>query len=176
MWIRNSLGHALRQLKDFNQRSVPGNLVYEHPSIVALATFTSQLALNSTTPASTENKVRDMVSMVEKYRHQLPKHSGSVVSPAKDVVLVTGTTGSLGTALLAQLVASDDVGQIFAFNRTGAKGVAVTKRQENSLKAQGLDTFLLNSSKITFVEGDTSQPTLGIPSDTLETVCLLESH
>jgi hypothetical protein len=146
-------------------------VVYEHPSISALAGFACALAhpAQNKGPA---NKVDEMLSMVETYSRGFPKYHPSVATPSSDVVLVTGTTGVFGSVLLAELVVSKDIIHIFAVNRKDTGGATLVDRQATSLERQGLDPCLPASPKVTLVEGDLGVADLGLPIDVYELVGL----
>lgn len=105
--------------------------------------------------------------MVERHAQGFPKHSGSTAPPSKDVILVTGTTGSLGTTLLAHLVASDDVLRIFAVNRK-ADGSTLLERQMTSMRHQGLDPGIASSKKVMLLEADLNKVAFGLPTSMYE--------
>jgi hypothetical protein len=172
-WIRNSLLHALRSSAQSNTRLVTANVVYEHPSISALADFASRFALPAGQDKRQESasKVQEMLSMVKIYSQSFPKHHPSVATPSEDVVMVTGTTGGFGSVLLAQLVASNDVTRVFAVNRKDPNGATLSNRQAASLERQGLDPAIVFSSKVTLVEADLSMSALGLASEVFEPVC-----
>lgn len=117
------------------------------------------------------SKTDEMLSFVDKYSTSFAEHVPSTASSPKDTVLITGTTGGLGTALLSELVASESIARIFAFNRKAQDGVSVPCRQQAALRAQGLDENLVYSPKVVMLEGDAGTGTLGLPFDILETVC-----
>jgi hypothetical protein len=173
-WIRNSLLHALRSSTQSNTRLVTTNLVYKHPSILALTTFASRFAIPAGQREDQEsaNKVQEVLSMVKIYSQSFPQHHPSVATPSEDVVMVTGTTGGLGAVLLAELVASNDVARVFAVNRKDPNGATLSVRQAVSLERQGLDPTIAFSPKVTLVEADLSASDLGLASDVFESVCL----
>lgn len=181
MWIRNSLTQALRNFESINLRSLPGNLVYQYTSILKLADFLSRLNHLKDAAESRHqdqiDKTDQMLALVEKYRSDFRTHVPfyNIKRPAKHTVLVTGTTGGLGTALLAAMVAADDILRVYAFNRKASDGTTLQSRQEDSLRAQGHDIGIATSKKVVLIEGDISQPTLGVSSDVFETVSLSPS-
>lgn len=93
-----------------------------------------------------------MLAMVENHRGNWPKHTRTTSRPAKDTVLVTGTTGSLGAGLLAKLVQSPEVEHIYALNRFSENGTGLLERQKERLKDWGFDPKIVDSSKVTFIE------------------------
>ena len=82
------------------------------------------------------------------------------------VVLITGTTGGLGSYFLAQLLTDDRVSRVYAFNRPSENSIA--ERQAAGFKARELDTSLLSSSKLVYVEGDAASSQLGLAKELYE--------
>ncbi|GJE93538.1 acetyl-CoA synthetase-like protein [Phanerochaete sordida] len=160
-WIRNSLLHALRDTTPVDTRAVPGNFVYQHPTIAALAAFASELATARGAQGSEQERaVRFMLSTVEKYTRDLPAHVPVAPAPTDEVVLVTGTTGGLGAALLAQLVQSAAVTRVYALNRKSSTPLA--ERQRASLAERGYDVDLVASPKLVLVETAVEDSKIGV--------------
>lgn len=177
-WIRNSLLHALRETTTVDTRTIPINFVYNHSSISVLAEYMSSLATsNSMAGADLDGSaaVQAMHDMLEKYSHDFPIHSPRTKAnghPSRDTILVTGTTGGLGSTLLAQLVAMPEVEKVYAMNRKG--DVSVKERQREILLDRGYDAEgVMNSSKVTFVEVEVEKEDLGLTHDAYEKVRVL---
>ena len=172
-WIRNSLLHALRASLNVSTRHVSNNLVYEHPTVSALACVMSRLADPQSTPAENniQDKVVEMLSLVEQYSSAFPIHtpgsSSTKVHPG-DVVLLTGTTGGFGSELLVQLVASPEVSVVYALNRKN--GTSVTGRQKATFDERELDLTVLDSPKIVLLEADMHEDRLGLSDDIYDQV------
>ncbi|EKM51191.1 uncharacterized protein PHACADRAFT_263199 [Phanerochaete carnosa HHB-10118-sp] len=166
-WIRNSLLHALRDTTKVDTRRVPGNFVYQNPTVDALATFVASLA-NADGEAGSEQEraVAFMNSIVGKYTHDLPTHIPSAPAPTAEVVLVTGTTGGLGASLLSQLIQNASVRRVYALNRKSSKPLAT--RQKASLEERGYDLDILSSEKLTLVETTVEDDKLGLPDELYE--------
>lgn len=81
------------------------------------------------------------------------------------VVLLTGSTGNLGTEILACLLENDTVERVYAYNRPCLGGRTILQRHEARFADRGLDIPLLNSRKLVFIEGHTSVPYLGLTSE-----------
>lgn len=114
-----------------------------------------------------------MRAMAAKYSTEFPIHIGETVihgSTAarlgRDVVLVTGTTGSLGCHLLETLVSAQDVGRIYALNRAAKDNMPLRERQALGLIERGIDTRILDSSKVVLLEGDLTKPDWGLHTET----------
>ncbi|KAJ7625825.1 male sterility protein-domain-containing protein [Roridomyces roridus] len=103
-------------------------------------------------------------AMISKYSAGLeaPIQRATTTSSSADcVVLLTGTTGALGSHLLAMLLSSASVRRVYALNREGSKPLA--ERQADAFIDRGLDTRLLDSEKLVFLVGDTTQNDLSVP-------------
>lgn len=171
-WIRNSILHAVRQTTQANIRSLPGNFVYQHPSINVLSTFISDHAGSSVQQSgesNNEERLAAMYSILDKYSMDFQKHVPTVHRPSEDVVLVTGTTGGLGTALLAALVEDPKVQRVYAVNRHG--GAPLAERQRQVLIQRGYDADrVMSSDKVILVETDMDGDNFGFSPDLYDEV------
>lgn len=149
-------------------RVIPSSFIYQHPSIASLASYISGLAegSNTTNGGDTRSaKIDAMYAMVHKYTADFRQHVGSGQSNGESV-LVTGTTGWLGSLILADLLKSD-VRRVYAINR---KGAPLLERQTGAFKERGLDFSLLLSEKLVLLEADLTVEYLGLDNKTLEEV------
>lgn len=154
--------HALRKTPKVSLAKISSNIVYDHPTIASLAQFVSGTVAAGPEGAETSRKAEDLTAFLARYTQNFPKHIPSSPVPEKDVVLVTGTTGALGTALLARLVEMDSVAKIYAFNRPSRQSVGLLKRQKEALQSRGYDAEIAVSPKVTLVEGDLTGNGLGV--------------
>jgi len=109
---------------------------------------------------------------MSKYSQNWPIHhpSKDSANPSSEVVLLTGSTGGLGSQLLAQLVVMPTVSRIYAFNRPAGDGRTSRDRHLEAFLDRGDDTALLDSEKITFVEGDTAVEGFAIRGELLKEI------
>ena len=176
-WIRNSILHAMRESCSFDTRRVPNNLVYQHPTIAALAQYVSSqvgTSIRTNGPVNgrvdTEGTIAAMLSMTEKYRNNFPQHSPCTDKASGEVILVTGTTGSLGCALLSLLLQAPEVEHVYALNRISVEGRALVDRQKDRLREWGFDPAIAHSSKVTLLEADMSTSHLGLSTEVYDQV------
>jgi hypothetical protein len=113
-----------------------------------------------------------MLMLVERYTKSISAFEAPLtpLKPECAAVLVTGTTGGLGSSLLAALLDSPTVTTVYALNRPSANGEVLGERQRRSFITRGLKETLLDSGKLILLEADLSEPSLGLPSRVLEKV------
>lgn len=151
--------HINIYLKDHQsdmQRVSPA-MIYAHPNITALEeTLKSPTTTQFPSPTSGSAAQR-MQLLFDKYFDKLPVAS-IAARPSqneKAVILLTGSTGSLGSHLLDRLLVSASVSTIYCLNRGGD----AEERQRKSNRGKGLRT---NFENVKFFGCDFSRPLLGL--------------
>ncbi|KAJ7198969.1 hypothetical protein GGX14DRAFT_525295, partial [Mycena pura] len=161
---------ALRSASDPSVRKAADgltqNLIYSYPTILQLSTFLRGLVLGLSDNAADPKEVLETMIL---------KHTAGLVQPVAPpsdsagipgVILLTGSTGSLGSQILSSLLRDDRVAKIYAFNRPSVDGaVSSAKRHLVAFNTRGLDAELLTSPKLVFVEGQTDAKSLGLSGD-----------
>lgn len=157
---------------------VPPNVVFENPTIASLSSLASRFVTRSQSGAgpspdfttTEEDKIETMLELVSKYTQDFPTRlpNRSRVLPRAAFVLITGTTGGLGTRLLADLIACPDVSKIYAVNRRQRR--SLTERQMESFRKQGLDGRIVESEKVVLIEADVSDKGAGFRDEVLDEV------
>ncbi|KAI0926228.1 putative NRPS-like protein biosynthetic cluster [Taiwanofungus camphoratus] len=172
-WIRNTLSRALHESAKVDTRKITSNFVYDHPTIGSLASAVSALGLGTSKDEGSSNislsaRTDAMRAMVARYSGDFPAHQAGSGRPkaSEDVVLVTGTTGSLGCHLLSRLASDPEVGRVYAFNRASRDLKAVGERQRLALIDRGLDAGVLESKKVVVLEGDLTAVNFGLAETT----------
>ena len=165
--LRTSLSAAVRRAGIAT--SVPRNVVYAHPTCLALSRYLCAFALAK--PGHVDEVVADspstaVESMIAKYTADFPHHSGILPHPTDgDVYAVTGTTGSLGAAFVAHLLAQPTVHKIYLLNR-GHPSRSMASRQEAAFQDKGLDLVSLQNAvrdgRVEYVEIEVGKAKLGI--------------
>lgn len=170
--IRIILFHALHSTAKADTRKLSGNIVYQYPTISGLANFATRTALECFRHRTETSLARclEMTKMVQSYILDFPKHQPSLPPAQEDVVLITGTTGFLGSNLLAQFLQSPKVARVYALNRRKSRPGSGVERQAALLSACGLDPFLAHNPKLTFLEADASRSYLGLPQELYDQV------
>lgn len=174
-WIRNTIIHALRASTHVSVHKIPYGFVYSHPSITALAKFvysliSEQSTQNVESESQVAKKIQEMHDLLDKHSSNLPSRpspASQFKTEASQVILVTGTTGRLGSHLLAQLLQDSSVDKIFALNRDPSRSATeVATRQLAAFRQWGIDVALLSSAKVTFLAGDSTDAKLGLDDKT----------
>lgn len=78
------------------------------------------------------------------------------------VVLITGTTGSFGSATLAKLIESEDISKVYAINRPSMDAIPLLDRQQEALRSRGYNPALALSPKLVLIEAVMTGDNLGI--------------
>ncbi|KAF9465931.1 hypothetical protein BDZ94DRAFT_1158916 [Collybia nuda] len=172
-WIRNTILHTLRQTTKCSIKDIPINFVYLHPTVNRLSQYLARITQGGVLSPDIEEEravtAREMQGLVEKYTYGFPQRQTVLCpNPTSEVVFLTGSTGGLGCYLLERLVLTPSILRIYAFNRKA--NTASYERQREAFKDRGIDVSIINSQKITFLEGDTSQDKLGLHPSLYEEV------
>lgn len=166
-WIRNSVLHALKKTTKINTREINTAFVYQHPTISSLGRFVGDVTTKGV--AAVQGSKEDaMLNMAAKYSKNFSAHKGSVPAPTEDVILITGSTGAIGSNVLAELAKSSKVAKVYAVNRKLA--MSSIERQKEALKSRGLDPALIDGSRVVVVDGDLTKPDLGLTPEMFDEV------
>ncbi|KAG6908134.1 putative NRPS-like protein biosynthetic cluster [Tephrocybe rancida] len=143
------------------------NLIYQTPTIIALAIQLVAISTPQELPQAPQGPCM-IEALVEQHSAGLRPSNFIPLQQAEmsgAVVLLTGSTGHLGSQILASLLQDNRIRKIYAFNRpTTDDGASILDRHMGKFRDIGLDTSLLEDEKLVFIVGDTSRPDLGIDS------------
>ncbi|EGO20261.1 hypothetical protein SERLADRAFT_477663 [Serpula lacrymans var. lacrymans S7.9] len=171
-FLKNRIIGSLKSSPDLDIRAAAGrvnqNIVFNSPSIKLLSKSLANLIANRETNGqngslSDEEEIENMIA---KYSGGLPEASTPVEHIANGhsghVVLLTGSTGGLGSYLLASLLEHEAVRHVIAFNRPSKGRVTIEERQKSAFEDRGLDISLLQLPKLQYLEGDAAQERLSL--------------
>ena len=144
------------------------NTVYAYPTVDRLTSYLLSLLAYSNGTESVESHVDQMETMIAQYSNSLP--TINVNAEPGTVVLLTGSTGNIGSHILEVLLRDPRILRIYAFNRPSSRQVSQLDRHMERFEDKGFDKGLLSSDKLVFIEGDASQDNLGIPSSVFNEV------
>lgn len=177
-YMRNRLIGAMRRSADItikdSAKRVDHSTIFSYPTIRSLTRHVVDLinrsdASGERSGRSKETAVRAMQEMIQKYTKDLPYTKKNVERPlnslvvTREVVLLTGSTGALGSQLLAQMLRDERIEKIYAINRYSS--IPIKERQKQSFEDKGLDVSLLDNIKLVYVETDTSKRLLGLEEE-----------
>ncbi|KAF4610030.1 hypothetical protein D9613_010647 [Agrocybe pediades] len=151
--------------------------VYSHSTPARLAAFVAGVVADPENFAMAADRVDAIENMVAKYTAGLGKPVEGGVSqrvPETQVVLLTGSTGNLGSQILASLLMNGRVGRVYTLDRPPASGVgalSVEERQARRFSDRGLDTSLLRDPKLVRLMAEMSHKHLGLAQETYEELC-----
>ena len=157
-------------------QSLTPAVVYSHPSLNELSDHLSKKAKSAPQDRNSENKsadsdekgrnskLKDMESLLNKYVQTLPVGSQRQQSPVNEgiTVLLTGSTGSLGSYLLNELSNDSSVRHIICLDRTSS---AAEKHRETGPK-RGLTPP--NPEHVEFLKANLADPHLGLENELYE--------
>ncbi|EPQ53300.1 acetyl-CoA synthetase-like protein [Gloeophyllum trabeum ATCC 11539] len=163
-FLRNRIIGALRSSESPSAKQaasqVNQNIVFANPTIKQLANKLVSLVDPQAADASSHDPAAEMIDMIAKY-------SATLAGPKepKAVVLLTGSTGTLGTHLLFQLLRNENVAKVYAYNRKSS-AASSSERQKAAFVDKGFDAGLLEDAvaplKVEFLEGDAAHENLGL--------------
>ncbi|KAK2603619.1 hypothetical protein QQS21_004200 [Conoideocrella luteorostrata] len=138
------------------------NMIYRFPTIRQLAKVVGDFLKHEITPS--EKRLEDRFSTMDQFRGrytcdlpQTPKFAFSRPSPGITIAL-TGSTGSLGSSILASLLKSANVDRVFCLNR----GLDAPSRQKKNLAELGVTE--MNDARLCFMTINLAKPHLGLSS------------
>ena len=150
--------------------------VYSHPSLNEPASYLSSKAKPSSQDldsgyqsadvdeTSRSSKLRDTESFLEKYVKSLPvdNQRQQLRVSQGTTVLLTGSTGSLGSYLLNELSNDPNAQQIICLSRTSS----AVEKHRNSGPKRGLGPF--DSERVEFYKASIADPQLGLENEVYE--------
>ncbi|KAI0759236.1 hypothetical protein BD413DRAFT_496239 [Trametes elegans] len=126
-WIRNTILRASRDSDPGAVKRLPMNLVFKAPTISALTNIVHAVMNDVHAVANVSHTPHDLWKYVEEYSANFPFQPADLVdcpSSAKEVVLITGTTGGFGCDALEYFLRDDSIKRVYAFNRKGSDALA----------------------------------------------------
>ncbi|KAL5492825.1 hypothetical protein ACEPAI_4273 [Sanghuangporus weigelae] len=166
-WVRNTFVRILRESHGNLVHNLSTNFVYDHPTMSAISDHIYAIITRDVRSGSKEHGAvqKELLTLARKYTGPLPEFTATPrACPPSRVVLITGSTGSFGSNLLAKFLQSDSVKLVFVLSRPSPDGT-VDQRLVKAFEKEGLNVDLLGSSNLRLLEGDASKTGLGISID-----------
>ncbi|KAJ4386322.1 hypothetical protein N0V93_009216 [Gnomoniopsis smithogilvyi] len=145
--------------------SMSPRLVYAEPTVAAISNAVAALRKGDhPTGTSGKSAVEKMLSLYESNSSNLPINDRPPQQqPEELTVLLTGSTGSLGSYILDSLVRNSNVAQVFCLNR----GPGSHERLQKVQAAKGLNAL---PNKVSCIEGDLSKDYFGLTAKDYKTL------
>jgi FlaA1/EpsC-like NDP-sugar epimerase len=150
--------------------SINQTLIYNYPSVDALSTRILELLADPSSTGASDS-VKIIEETISKYSFSGEVTNASNRKDEGTVVIVTGSTGYLGSQVLEGLLTDQRISKVYALSRPGKDGDSVAERHVKRFREKGLNEELLKSSKLTFLETDAAAENLGLPDATYAEVC-----
>ena len=137
--------------------------MFSYPTIKSLAEAVCALVDPSYEGPTTVDLGQQIQDMIDKYGADIPvaKHPRSSGIKFGAVVLLTGTTGNIGSHILASLLADGRVAKVYAMNR-GTSIEQVIERQRAAFEDRGLPVNLLDNGRFVPATGSLGQERFGL--------------
>lgn len=142
---------------------ITADFVYRHTTINKLCAALKK----DTSPTTDDNLVNEYVS-----------HFSLPGKEKKHTVLLTGSSGSLGSYLLSHLVSLPQVSEVFCFIRIsgGCDASDLVEQQIEAAEKKGATIPSGLRAKVSVVKGDPSATRFGLPLDAYEGLCSKVTH
>lgn len=157
--------HVMKLAREIG--GVSPSVIYRHPTLRLLASFLVGNAPDEGSRSESTDTLDKMASLLRLYTAALPRQvrkdrrmtvDGTEVARETNMrVVLTGSTGSLGSYLLDALYHSPQVAGIVCLNR----GTDSADRQRSASESRGL-TSDWDERRVLFLEADLSAPLLGL--------------
>jgi len=158
---------ALRPHVKVSQMQLLGGMTWNHLEAKIREAGTA------TDGTSAVNLADALVKMVEKYSKNFEDHIPSLEPPTGDVIVITGTSGSIGSSILVGCLRCPNVKRIYALNRPSANPV---EAQRAALEKRGFDPSLVDTPKLTLLNADLTANDLGVGGPLLEELRTRVTH
>jgi thioester reductase-like protein/acyl-coenzyme A synthetase/AMP-(fatty) acid ligase len=153
--LANTIGHSLPKKEGSRDAVFKPRMVYSNPTIDALTKAISNIlhgeAANGT---PTKSREQNMDEVIKKYTQDLPSPIEYNPRAENHVVVLTGSTGSLGNYLLEGLINNPAVERIYCLNRSDAQS-----RQKQSFEDRGSKP---DFSKVVFLQTSFNKQNFGL--------------
>lgn len=147
---------------------VPSGSIYSNPTVEHIAKVVHSLIMGSEIPAPgaigqcTGSALAD--KLVQKYTSDLPSKNKKDLTPeSQHNIILTGSTGSLGSYILDQLLRQPNVSKIYCLNRS-ENG---EEKQQKMFQMRGLD-FEATKGRVRFYQARYGEPFFGLSGEIYE--------
>ena len=170
--IRNVISKSL----ELGNANLGQNVVYEHPSISALAAFLLDLRSGKLGDRDLATTRQQMWDLVDKWTSKVV-HANTTTSTGNvqinghggEVIVLTGATGSLGAHILENLVNRPEVSRVICLSRAYSHDESLA-RVQSSLSQRKRRLTLDAASKVVSFAAEPNRADLGLESEHLDMI------
>ncbi|KAI1126132.1 putative NRPS-like enzyme [Nemania abortiva] len=151
-------------------------IIYANPTLEQLTEslfdMTNTVRLINDKGQAEEQRIREMQLLLNEYASSLPLVKKTRSAPRTDgwVVLLTGSTGSLGSYILNELQIDNRIKSILCLDRSPD----AAHRHRKSGPERGLGS--IDQSRVTFLKADLASPQLGLTPEVYESLRTSVTH
>jgi hypothetical protein len=178
--LRRRITGALQSLKIPEAiKAINQNTLYAYPTVDLLTGFLVGVVAHPNGTRVEASPVAAIEHMINKYS-LFPKpvnsstitvDGGSGTADRNIVVLLTGSTGNLGSQILETLLLNPNISRVYTLNRASASSKSQLDRHLDRFRDKGLDLSALQSKKWVPLEGDLAKEDLGLSEAVYKEVC-----
>ncbi|OSD00742.1 acetyl-CoA synthetase-like protein [Trametes coccinea BRFM310] len=175
-WIRNTILNAVRKTTMLSTHNIPLSFVYANPTIAALSAYLTGLVSGKVIDQRVQyaKRLEEMKELVAKYMKDWPAPQWKTATDGQakptssgEIIVLTGSTGRVGSHLLSQMLLKPEVVRVYALNRESTgDAVKLADRQRKAFAMWGLKPELLSSDKVSLLPTDLKKPNFGLSEET----------
>ncbi|KAH8819282.1 putative NRPS-like enzyme [Xylogone sp. PMI_703] len=149
---------SLQVLQLSHALSISPSIIYKYPSIDRL----TQAICTSNAETNEQQHTGDIVALIQKYKSKIDmmtpsssrkERNSSIADTDEAVVVLTGSTGTIGSYILRELLNKNNVKHVYCLNRTADS--KILQKTRNSQRRISTD---LQPDLVTFLQVDMTQP------------------
>ncbi|OJD14718.1 hypothetical protein AJ78_04973 [Emergomyces pasteurianus Ep9510] len=157
--LGQALEGAVRAIRpQLSKDAFSSRQIYSHPSVSALSHYMHDLIQGKNEGIEAGTGVEDENARAARIMALVEKYTAGLVE--KHFVILTGSTGSLGSYLLHELLLDRSVAKVYCLNRSEDAAV----RQIQSFQEKGLSSFNDLPSRVEFLHAKFGDECLGLAS------------
>ncbi|KAJ5272905.1 NRPS-like enzyme [Penicillium angulare] len=163
-----------RELKSLGLESIAPSRVYNNPSVelLALSILRNHGQASPCNEDPEHNRLQAMASTLQEYENEigeLQKEFGKAEprpnAPDSEVVILTGSTGAVGSYILHEILQNKAISHVYCLNRNSdSRVVQETRNAQREIPA------IFPDAQVTFLGVDLSKPKLGLESSVYDTM------
>ena len=174
--VLSRLKAALRlyRVDDQKLQLIKNTLIYKGPTLEQMADAIAHIisSTGSTEGPNTTPDQKELDRLLQTYQQKLEavissdQKNSTEAAQSEHTVVLTGSTGSVGSYILASLLSRKDVKKVFCLNR----GSDAPKKQVASFRARGLSGLDADNGRVVYLRAAAHEPKLGLSDEQYATL------